>query len=160
MYLPDDNGDFNLNSQEDITFSTLVVEGPSPQALESSVVQSPTTLSSAVPYRHLSHPSHSGVVPPVFRSVVAPRKGATFNLKVLLAKMERGPSGKCHFHMMNQTFMELTEKNARVSDITEYIQNCWGEQEELIIVTSDGLRVEDCDGTRGIHYKQKKSEVC
>ena len=91
-----------------------------------------------------------------FCSVVAPRKGATFNL----AKMERGPSGKCHFHMMNQTFMELTEKNARVSDITEYIQNCWGEQEEHIIVIADGLRAEDCDCTRGIHYKQKKSEVC
>ena len=71
MYLPDDNGDFNLNSQEDITFSALVVEGPSPQALESSVVQNPTTLSSAVPYRHHYHPSHSGIVPPVFRSIVA-----------------------------------------------------------------------------------------
>ena len=58
MYLPDDNGDFNLNSQEDITFSTLVVEGPSPQALESSVVQSPTTLSSAVPYHIDIFPIH------------------------------------------------------------------------------------------------------
>ena len=145
VYIPDDSGNFNLSSQEGIAFSTIMVEG------STQITSGPfgAGSSGSVTLSSTSRGSTSQI-PPVFRSVVAARKSPnSFNLKIVLSKMHKGPSGKSHFDAISQTYMEITEKNARVSDIKEYVQRCWEDQGDLAIVTSDGLCLEDCDGTRG-----------
>ena len=154
MYIPDDNGNFTLAAEEGITFSTIVVEG-SPVQKAPVFSHSPMTLSSNVLGSGGSHSGSSGTksgqIPPAFRSITARRTGSnfSFNLKIVLAKMSRGPSDKCHLKSISQTFMDLTEKNARLSDILDYVNACWDDQGELSIVTSDGLCLEDSEGTRG-----------
>ncbi len=53
--------------------------------------------------------------------------------------------------MMNQTFIEVTDKNAGVHEIIDNINTStnWGEHGELVLVTADGLKINDCEGTRG-----------
>ena len=141
--------DFNLVSHDRLlTFSTICVEGPEFATPHSTLTSRPSTSLSSTSWRP------SGPVPPVFRSIVSSRKGsaASVNLTLIYASMERGPLGKPHFVPLSQTYLEVTEKTARVSDIADHVQNSWGEDvggDELVLVTADGLRLEDSEGTRG-----------
>ena len=55
--------------------------------------------------------------------------------------------GKLDFEKLGQIFVEVNESTANVDFITAYIQRKWGY--DYVLVTNDGLRVEDSAGTQG-----------
>ena len=69
--------------------------------------QSPTVSSN--PFHQAGSSSTS--TPTAFRSVIASRKGATYNLKVVKAEMTKG---KVAFQPVNQTYIDLVESTANV----------------------------------------------
>ena len=106
--------------------------------------QSPTVSSN--PFHQAGSSSTS--TPTAFRSVIASRKGATYNLKVVKAEMTKHAKGKVAFQPVNQTYIDLVESTANVEYILTLVQRRWGE--DYIIVTNDGLQLEDSPATQGI----------
>ena len=44
--------------------------------------------------------------------------------------------------------IDISENTANVSHVTKEVQQRWGQG--YVIVTSDGLELEDCEGTQGL----------
>ena len=55
---------------------------------------------------------------------------------------------KVNFKPVHQTFIELVETTANVDHILGVVQRKWGTN--FILVTQDGLKLEDAPGTQGI----------
>ena len=68
-------------------------------------------------------------------------------LKVIQANVSKNVNGKLEFFKIGQMFITLYEPTATVDYITAVIQKKRGK--EYIIVTSDGLPIEDSSGTQG-----------
>ena len=91
--------------------------------------------------------------------VVAPRltslpgsstkKAQTMNVKVIQATIKRLPGGRCEFCHIGQTFVDIIESTANVHYIRSAVQKRWGS--DHVLVTADGLEIEDCSGTQGIY---------
>ena len=75
------------------------------------------------------------------------RRVQTVNVKVVKATMKTG-GGKAEFTPQTQTFVDVTESTANVNYITSAVQRKWGSQ--YVLVTSDGLQIEDGSGTQGM----------
>ena len=56
---------------------------------------------------------------------------------------------KTEFMPQAQTFVDVTESTANVNYITSTVQRKWGSQ--YVLVTSDGLQIEDGSGTQGMY---------
>lgn len=63
------------------------------------------------------------------------------------ASMKRLSSGKCKFSHLGQTFVDVTKSTANVNYIRNVVQKRWGYN--YILVTADGLEIEDSSGTQG-----------
>lgn len=61
--------------------------------------------------------------------------------------MKRLPNGKAEFSAENQIFISVSEGNANVHFIQNVVQQKWGRS--YVLVTSDGLSIEDSSGTQG-----------
>ena len=46
--------------------------------------------------------------------------------------------------------IDVTENTAHVEHVLREVQQRWGEN--FVIVTADGLELEDCEGTQGWYY--------
>ena len=77
----------------------------------------------------------------------ATRKPSTTNVKIVQATTKRLPSGKLEFIAQNQTFVDVTEITANLHYVSSVIQRKWGPQ--YVLVTSDGLKLDDSSGTQG-----------
>ena len=75
------------------------------------------------------------------------RKRPSISVKVVQAGFKRLISGRPEFTPQNQTFVDLTEATANVNYVTSVIQRKWGL--EFVMVTSDGLKIDDSSGTQG-----------
>ena len=73
------------------------------------------------------------------------------NVKVIQATMKRLSSGKCEFVHLGQTFVDVIESTANVNYIKSVVQNRWGSN--YILVTADGLEIEDSSGTQGSYIQ-------
>ena len=133
FFFPDSaNASFDLPAGIDC----LVVEG-------AAVVQGPSPVSS-VP---VTTPGYAGGTRPVFSS--GQRKGQpTFNVKVVQASLKWLPNGKPEFNHLGQVFVDITEATANVHYIRSEVQKKWGA--DYIIVTADGLQLDDSPGTQGM----------
>ena len=69
------------------------------------------------------------------------------NVKVVQAHVSKSATGKLEFHRLGQAFIDVNESTANVFHITDVIQNKWGD--DYVLVTGDGLQVEDSSGTQG-----------
>ena len=140
-YFPQPNGSFNVTS-----FATLNVEGPAQSGPlpRSSLPR----LSSAVTVS--STPPASPLPTPLFRSVTAPRRTPSFNLKILKAKLTKTSKHKPDFELFSQTYIELVDSTANLEYIKGVVQRRWGTGYTL--VTSDGIELEDSPATQGILY--------
>ena len=78
------------------------------------------------------------------------KSGNSSTLKVIQANVSKNVNGKLEFFKIGQMFVTLYEPTATVDYITAVIQKRWGK--EYIIVTSDGLPIEDSSGTQGTYY--------
>ena len=82
---------------------------------------------------------------PMFSS--AKKHQVSFSLKIVQANMKRLSSGKIEFTHKSQMFIDIKEDTANVHYITDVIQRKWGNS--YVLVTNDGLMIEDCSGTNG-----------
>ena len=71
----------------------------------------------------------------------------TLSLKVVQATMQQSPGGKPEFTRLSQAFIDITDSTANVPFITSVIRSKWGS--EYVLVTADGLQIEDSSGTQG-----------
>lgn len=85
---------------------------------------------------------------PSYKPILGSRKKDEINVKVVKATMTKLPNGKVKFNTESQTFVKLTESTANVPFISNVIQSSWGEK--YMLVSNDGLEIEDSSGTQGI----------
>ena len=96
---------------------------------------------------------NSNPPPPTFKSVIPKQpvpKGPTVNVKIIRAKMDRLRTGKVEFTQEAQMHVDVTESTANVEYVLNEVQQHWGDQ--YVLVTVDGLELEDCEGTKGKLY--------
>ena len=65
--------------------------------------------------------------------------------------MKRLSSGKIDFSNIDQTFIDIIDATANVNYICGVIQRKWGNN--YTIVTSDGLKIDDCSATQREYFK-------
>lgn len=141
-FFPDDDGTFRGLS----CLRTLEVQGPSVASPELGSSSNGVTVSAT------STSSGPHVTPrPQFKSVISSRgkNYPVFRLKVVKAIMEGGGGGKCKpsFQTIQQTYIELQESTANVHYVRDEVSRTWGSL--YVLVTSDGLQLEDSPATRG-----------
>ena len=147
-YFPD-SGPGNLDKAfqfNGVTISSLYVEGIPMQSSPGELVIS------ATPSKAVGCSSRSAGSRPIFTSSkVASKSG--MNLKIVRANLTISPEGKPSFEVKGQLFTPLTEGTATVPHLIRVITDEWGPGYTL--VTKDGLKIVDSDGTRG-----KPCHVC
>ena len=101
-------------------------------------------------------PSSAIAVPRASRPLsVVPRRVQSVNVKIVKASMKPGVNGRPEFTPVTQTFVDVTESTANTTYILNAVQRKWGAP--YVIVTSDGLQIEDGSGTQG---KAENSCLC
>ena len=150
-YFPGEDGSFHLADIAE--YITLTVEGPDlSQSTSLPRRANPfqrSSLYSASSSTVSSTPSGTSPATPIFRSVVAPRKGSTFCVKIVKAKVKKGGNRKKpEFLPISQAYIELTESTANLDHISSMVKRRWGDQ--YVIVTSDGIQLEDSPATQGL----------
>ena len=141
-FFPEPDGTFNLPSAD----SGFAVEGPP---------QPTTTLPRLSRYNSpglspMSLSSSQSANPPSFHSVVSASKrqsaGCKLTVKVMKAKMTKSRS-KPLFDTSSAMHVEVTEETANINHIVQSVKDLCGSQ--YIVVTVDGLEMEDSPATRG-----------
>ena len=94
----------------------------------------------------MAGPSRNSGTRPIFTSSKVANK-SSMNLKIVQADMTMAPDGKPSFEVKGQIFAPLTEGTANVPHLITVITEQWGPGYTL--VTKDGLKIQDSDGTRG-----------
>ena len=148
-YFPDDSGKFNLHEVNNIGYATLLVEGPlaAPSTNNTSVSRAVTPTGN-LSLLHAQGPSSSlQQSPPTWRSVTRQKKAASCTLKVTRAAMTM-IGHTANFKLSSVAFIELVDGTANLGYISTVIKNKWGE--DCVIVTNEGLRLEDSSATQGI----------
>ena len=85
---------------------------------------------------------------PSQRPTFSSKKGGLVSVKIVKASFSSKYSGgKREFEKLGQTFVSVTETTANVIYVSSVIRQKWGE--EYVLVTSDGLQLEDSGGTQG-----------
>lgn len=111
----------------------LTVEGAPPQHTTQTIPCSTSTI-----------PSPSST--PHYKPINT-KKDGTFNVKVVKANMKKLPNGKVEFEQLEQTHINLDDSSANINTVTNAVQAKWGP--EYVVVTGDGLAVDDSSGTQG-----------
>ena len=133
-YFPDQNGQFNFGHEVGDSVFGLTVEG-------APVHHTSHTVPCATP--SISPNSNNQ---PYYKSIGS-KKETTFNVKVVKANMRNLPNGKTEFERLEQTHISLDDHTANVNTVTSAVQSKWGA--DYIVVTGDGLEVDDSSGTQG-----------
>ena len=154
VYFPDQDGQFNLQDDNITPYSTLVVEGPTASGLNTRMGFSSAVRAggqSALPQHQspVTSPLPSaGHGPPMFRSVIAPRKAPVTLIKIMKAKMSAAKKGgKPDFQCTGQMYIELTDATANVGQVCEAVRRQWGT--EYTVVSIEGLEIDDTVATQG-----------
>ena len=140
-YFPDANGQFNFDKEVGNTIYGLSVEGaPAHQVTQTVTSATPST--------------SSGFASQPFFKPFGTKKGNSFNVKVIKANMKKLAGGKLEFEKLEQTHVSLEESNANVVTVSSAVQGKWGV--EYMVVTGDGLEVDDSAGTQGTQFSLKQ----
>ncbi len=70
-----------------------------------------------------------------------------YSVKIVQASFKRLPNGKPEFSQIGQVFINISETTANTHYLSSVIEKKWGA--DNVLVTSDGLRIEDSSGTPG-----------
>lgn len=159
VYLPDEEGSFA--DFRPTAFSRVLVEGRDCEEAQSSRMG--TTLNAVKgpgPSRtgacgsgfgssggggNRSWPGFKSVIPGSGRSCL---KEPTYFLKIVKAKMAKPKAkGKITVEVLDQSFLEITEKEANVAVVSKHITENWGSN--WILVSAEGIEISDCPATRG-----------
>ena len=146
-FFPELDGGFLIADIAD--YSVLNVEGP-----ESTSLSSDSPLPRRPSQRSGSSMTTSSTIapspaPPSFRSVCPPgtKKTASFALKIIKAKVHKKNKKKLDFEVQSATHFDITDSTANVACILDCVKRKWGE--DYVIVTSDGIEIEDSPSTQG-----------
>ena len=150
-FFPDSaNRSFRFTSDVGTSVLSFNVEGTSAERnsiSESVALATPSISQSSGPSGYVSpYPSHQPSRP-IF-SAKKITSDSSFTLKIIQARVIYGSNSKLSFVNSGQMFTSISESTATVPYLSTVIQDKWGEG--YVLVTSDGLKVEDSDGTRGI----------
>lgn len=92
-----------------------------------------------------SWPGFKSVIPGSGQSCL---KEPTYFLKIVKAKMSKPKAkGKITVEVLDQSFLEITEKEANVAVVSKHIAENWGSN--WILVSAEGIEISDCPATRG-----------
>lgn len=143
-FFPDPvTGTFQFSSDVGRSILSFVVNGSNRQAQGPP----PNTPHSNPARHHYVSPviAGSGFSRPIFPN--SAKSKTSVNIKVVQANVTKTPGGKFEFHKLGQTFIDVNESSANVFYITGVVEKKWGG--EYVLVTSDGLKIEDSSGTQG-----------
>ena len=76
-------------------------------------------------------------------------KQSTFSVKIVKANMILLANGKVEFEQLEQVHISVDDHSANVHTVNSAIHAKWGA--EFVVVTGDGLEVDDSAGTQGIY---------
>lgn len=152
VYLPDESGRFDLS---DVTLHcTLIVEGITSGIArsDSSSLQHGSGSTPAVQAAAAIGSSSVSVMtpPPLFRSVVTPKRIPSVTMKLMQAEL-RFKKNKPEFKSIKQLHVQITESTANVGSITEEVQNQL-KVPGYRIVGTEGFEIFDCPATRGMNF--------
>lgn len=154
VWLQDDVDDTAYFPSEEGTFSNLqssqgfYVEGPAISRSSGIPGCSSVSLTSTPP-PPLPPSQFKSVVPVAKRS--SPMNGNFVRVKVIKADMQwNGKTNKPVFTPSHQTYVEVQESTANVDYIKNNIRRQWGDN--YILVTNDGLELEDSSATQGLAF--------
>jgi len=115
VYLPDGAGNFHL---PEVVFCVLIVEGTTVNGFtrnaDSSRPLVPGTPRSSVVVASVPPP-------PLFRSVVAPKKQPSKNIKIMQARLSYNEKNRPKFSVINHHFISVTQSTANVKSICEEV---------------------------------------
>ena len=82
------------------------------------------------------------------------------SIKITKATMKKPASGskKPEFYATGQTYIELVDATANVEFVLGTIQKRWGNN--FVLVTNDGLELEDVPATQGYNYISIVYDAC
>ena len=140
FFLDPSNTHFLLTDDVGILITNLVAMGSPVQSTSST--SATTRMSSAS-----AEPSTSGLQVPQTQ-YTASRKAQSTNVKIIQASIKCLPNGKIEFLAQSQTFVDIIETTAHLHYVSSAIQRKW--VSEYILVTSDGLKLDDSSGTQGM----------
>lgn len=133
-YFPEPrSGQFNLGNEVGECVLALTVEGAPFHTATQTVPCSVPSTSSPNSFPHYKP--------------IASKKDGSFNVKVVKAIMKKLPNGKVEFERLEQTFVSLDDSCANVGTVNNAVQLKWGP--EYVLVTADGLEIDDSAGTQG-----------
>lgn len=138
-YFPDSSSKFQFPSNVGRSVISLMVEGALPVSQTQAV---PCSTPLSLPQQSSSSTSH-----PVYKPIFSAKKEPTVSVKVVQATMSKTSSGKTEFQRQGQLFIDVTESTANVPYISNAIQKKWGN--DYMLVTVDGLEIDDSAGTQG-----------
>lgn len=118
--------------------ATLIVEGRS----ETPGSERDRSSSS----RRISAASH---VPAPIMPLGGKKSMKDTTIKITQATLKRTASGRADFRVTEapQYYLHVSEVTANVSFVNHAIKEHWGK--DYCLVSSDGLKIEDCAGTKG-----------
>lgn len=132
VYFPDNTQDFHLNDVNER--EAIIVRGVKVQTqarFEAGVAASSSISATGTPNR------------PIFTM----KKPLESTVKITKASINR-MSGRVGKEFEAQIFIDIREDTANVTYLNSMIQSKWGSN--YVIVTSDGLPIEDCAATKGM----------
>lgn len=137
MFLPDQqNAHFIFTSDVGYFITKFTVEGTPSSAGDSE----------AGPSSSQRVLSFLGSRPPSAPVIGNKKSTGSTNVKIVKADMER--VGKTtQFKSKRVDFIKVTEETANVRYLSHAVKEKWGEQ--FILVTADGMELEDSSGTQG-----------
>ncbi|KXJ12064.1 hypothetical protein AC249_AIPGENE28750 [Exaiptasia diaphana] len=151
VYLKEDFGDLVLMPEIDGTFmnlqnnQTYEVEGIAllPDA-QSSNNRNPFRAQTST-----NTASYSASFSPVMNTSSV-KKGNSFSLKVVLARMTCPNGAKFEFEEEDQAFVTISESTANVPYITSTAKTAF--DKDIVLVTANGLPINDSSGTKGLLF--------
>jgi len=147
VYVPDQDGQFNLELEGNLTAytSTLVVEGPTASGLSISTgFPSAARLGGQSFSSTPSLASAAGHGVPILQSVV---EAPTSLIKITKAKMSiTRKGGKPDFQCVEQMCVELNDSTANISQVCESVRGQWGP--DYTVVSTEGIEIEDSLATQ------------
>ena len=155
-YWPNDGGRFNVMHLIDGTSLQVMGEGIQADQPQPDVSRQFQHSQQSPAFSGFSYTgSRAGPVPfaasyraPLFAGNTKKNKAIA---KVILAEGNKTDKGGTSFRELGQTYVNITEDTANVTYITSKVRETCGD-ERLELFTSNGLKVNDTEGTRGKYY--------
>ena len=144
-FFPDPSGNsFRFSSDVGDTILSLIVKAPRTSQATRPIRANPLILSAIETSSSDNRWTHSQR--PTFSTK---KTNTSVSVKIVKASFSF-KNGKAEFQKLGRTFISVSEATANDIYISSVIRQKWGE--DYVLVTSDGLQLEDSSETQGKYY--------